>query len=79
MYVCTYAYIIPDAAKAGYTGKDHKVVWKPINIVDEQNVSPFDPYSFIYGRYDTDYKLQQLYTKYPAKFDRLHPFRDVDR
>jgi len=73
---------LKDTAKAGYVTKDRNksvVVWKPINITDEYNVSPYDPYEFIYGKYDTSDQLQHLYTKYPAKLNRVHPFREVDR
>lgn len=66
----------------GYVTKDRSksiVVWKPISITDEYNVSPYDPYEFIYGKFDTDDYFFPLYTKYPAKFGRSHVFREVDR
>lgn len=58
--------------------------WRPINITDEFKVSPYDPYEFIYAKYDQSPDLQTLYRHYPASSntvneDHMYPLRPVDR
>jgi anoctamin-10/anoctamin-7 len=48
----------------------------PIIIKDEKDQTWRSPYDNIYGKYDTDKRLQPLYTKYGSA--RI-PFRSVDR
>jgi hypothetical protein len=74
---------LKSAAKAGSVDKlsNGRKVWESIDLVDETNVSVYEPYAFIYAKYDSDDRVQSLYTMYPAPLDRsiLHPLRCVDR
>lgn len=53
--------------------------WQPINITDEFRVSPYEPYEYIYAKYDQAEHLQHLYKMYPIDRKILHPLRPVDR
>ena len=63
---------LQQAAAAGIPGAGIA----PINIVDMIGASNRAPYEFIYGKYDTDDRLQIIYEKYGT---RRIPFRSVDR
>jgi hypothetical protein len=63
---------LQQAAAAGIPGAGIA----PINIVDMINASHRAPYEYIYGKYDTDDRLQIVYEKYGP---RRIPFRSVDR
>ncbi len=56
-----------------------KGVWKPISVVDEKNVSPYNPFDYIYGRYTKEADGNDLYVKYSVMDNHKHPFRNVDR
>lgn len=44
--------------------EDHEWVWAPIRIKDEYKISPYDPFEFIYAKFDTSAQLRPLYTTY---------------
>jgi hypothetical protein len=52
--------------------------WKGFNLIDEKRQSPYDPYTFIYGKYVSSPEQQSLYSLYFIG-DKKHIFRGVDR
>ena len=38
-------------------------VWLPIDIPDEKQQSPYDPYDMIYGQFDRRQELDDLYKR----------------
>jgi hypothetical protein len=53
--------------------------WSSISIQDEHNVSPLEPYEYIYAPYEYNSKeLEHMYTLYGSSVDKI-PFRGVDR
>ncbi len=71
------------AAKAGSDDRhpDGKQLWHPIELTDETKVTHYDPYEFIFSKYDTERDKQWLYKQYPAPLDPsiTHCMRSVDR
>lgn len=56
-----------------------KGVWKPISVVDEKNISSYNPFDYIYGRYTKEADANDLYVKHSVMDNHKHPFRNVDR
>jgi hypothetical protein len=53
-------------------------IWRPINITDEFNTSPFSPYDYIFGPYINTAELAPLYAQYTVG-DKAYPFQQLDR
>jgi hypothetical protein len=59
--------------------RDGKVVWKPIFLTDEFQLSSYTPYQFIYAAYDATAFSEGLYKQYPVMENHKHVFTGLDR
>lgn len=57
----------------------NQYVWKPFSIQDENQISPYDPFDYIYGAYSMNPKLQMLYMYYDHMDGHKHVLKGVDR